>query len=444
MSGKRRAIFVFDPPMFLSMIFLMFAGILAIYSSNHSNAHSALHNSAYIRQIIFVLVGLGIVWIMMFINYTKMVEQRMILYAASVVLLVLTLIPHVGRLVNGSRSWILFIQPAEFIKLAVILVLAGVLDAMGDEIRTLKGFAIALVIPAVPMALILLQPDFGTFLVYVPIALVMLFVAGARIRYLFGLISIGVVGLAVPMFLSYSRMINSTDSIFFIFFSHRSYIAYIAFLFAFLAALLAVINLYASNRRIGLAAYVFFILFLSFLAAIMLDITLKEYQKQRLLVFLNPELKKLSSGYNIIQALIAIGSGGLIGRGFLKGSQSQLDFIPQQMNDFVFSNIGEEWGFLGSALVLIAFFIIVYRGMRIAMQSKDKLGAMIAAGIATMFLFHVMVNIGMAMGVMPITGIPLPFVSAGGSSLITFAAALGVLFNIDIRRYVHGDGIERA
>lgn len=426
------------------MLFLMLAGILAIYSSNHSNAHSVLHSSAYIRQIVFVLVGLGVVWVMMFINYTKMVEHRIVVYAAAVALLALTLIPHVGRLVNGSRSWILFIQPAEFVKLAVILVLAGVLDAMGDEIKTIKGFAIALAVPALPMVLILVQPDFGTFLVYVPITLVMLFVAGARIRYIFGLVSIGIIGLSVPMFLSYSRMINSTENIFFIFFSHRSYIAYIAFLFAFLAALLAVINLYASNRRIALAAYVFFVLFLSFLAAILLDITLKEYQKQRLLVFLNPELKKLSSGYNIIQALIAIGSGGFLGRGFLKGSQSQLDFIPQQMNDFVFSNIGEEWGFIGSSLVLIAFFIIVFRGMRIAMQSKDRLGAMIAAGIATMFLFHVMVNIGMAMGIMPITGIPLPFVSAGGSSLITFAAALGVLFNIDIRRYVHGDGIERT
>ncbi|MBI4976681.1 MAG: rod shape-determining protein RodA [Spirochaetes bacterium] len=438
-TKPKRALFIFDYLIFFSMLFLLITGVLAVYSANFSSPGSG-RSILYIKQIIFAVIGLGAVWIMMFISYIKIAEQRIIIYGIGIALLVLVLIPHVGRMVNGSRSWLFGVQPAEFVKLLMILVFSGFVDAMGDEIKTLRGFFKALAIAGVPMALILIQPDFGTFLVYVPITLVILFIAGARLRYLVGLIAIGVIGLSVPMFLSYSRMVNSTDNVFFIFFSHRSYIMYLAFVFMFFAALLFVINLYANSKKINRVAYIFFVLFLSVSAAVALDAVLKEYQKQRLLVFINPELKKLSSGYNIIQSLIAIGAGGFFGRGFLKGSQSQLDFIPQQMNDFVFSNIGEEWGFVGAGLVLLAFFLITFRGARIAYQSKDKLGAMIAGGITTMFLFHTLVNIGMVMGIMPITGIPLPFVSAGGSSLITSAAAVGVLFNIDIRRYVHGEG----
>ena len=193
-----------------------------------------------------------------------------------------------------------------------------------------------------------------------------------------------------------------------------------------------------NNSRIAFITFIFFVLFLGMVSAIVLDKGLHDYQKQRLLVFINPDLKRLSSGYNIIQALIAVGSGGFFGKGFLQGSQSQLNFIPQQVNDFIFSNISEEWGFLGSSLVLIAYGIILISACIIAYRSKDRLGAIIVSGIATMFLFHIVINIGMVLGMMPVTGLTLPFISSGGSSIWTFSIAVGLIFNIEIRRYVHG------
>ena len=152
---------------------------------------------------------------------------------------------------------------------------------------------------------------------------------------------------------------------------------------------------------------------------------------------MNPQLTRLSSGYNIIQSLIAVGSGGLFGEGFLNGSQSQLNFIPQQVNDFIFSNICEEWGFIGSALVVLAYAVIFIRGTMAAYFAKDRLGALIVSGVIAMFLCHVIINIGMVVGIMPITGLTLPFISSGGSSIWTFAISIGLIFNVEARRYVH-------
>lgn len=441
MTKKQKSIFAFDYMILLSVIFLLIAGVIAIYSCEYDPSENAPINNTYLKQIFFAGLGLVAVWVMVFINYTQLAEQRYILFAVSLALLIIVLIPipHVTKRINGARSWLLFVQPSEFVKLSMIIVLAGFLDNVGEEIKSFKRFAQALLIAGAPMVLILLQPDFGTFLVYAAITLAMLFVAGARLRYLLGLITIGVIGLSIPMFIEFSKMNDTTESVFFLFFSNKFYILYVSWFFLFVAILLLVVNLYMKNRKIGLVAYIFFVLFLSTVTSLALDVGLKDYQKQRLLVFLNPELKSRSSGYTIIQTLIAIGSGGVTGTGFLKGSQTQLRFIPQQINDFIFSNIGEEWGFLGAVLVLGAYFLITFRGARIAYLAKDRLGSFVATGIVAMLLFHVLVNIGMAVGVMPITGIPLPFVSAGGSSLVTFCAAIGLLFNVEVRRFVHRD-----
>jgi rod shape determining protein RodA len=164
---------------------------------------------------------------------------------------------------------------------------------------------------------------------------------------------------------------------------------------------------------------------------------LKVYQKRRILVFLNPDLDPHGSGYNIIQSKIAVGAGRFIGKGFLKGSQSQLGFLPEKSSDFIFSVFAEEWGFVGAIILLCLLAIVVYRGIQITFESKDKFGALLGSGIVTIFFFHILINIGMVLGIMPVTGLPLSFVSYGGSNLLMSMIAVGILINIRMRKFVY-------
>ena len=438
MNEKReiKRLFIFDWKILLAIVFLMIAGGVAVYSSTYS-AEASRMSWLFLKYLFFSFTGLVIMCITMFINYTKLAEHRMSLYIPMVILLILVLIPNVGTTINGSSSWLFGMQPSEFGKLVMIIFLAGYLDQIGDKIKEEKYFALAGLFIAIPIALVLMQPDLGTVLVYCFIVFVMLFVGGVPIRYIAALMSIGIIGLSIPMFLEYKRMSDDINNVLFNFLSQRIYIGYLAGILLFIAVLMLTINFYMSNKYIGLLSFMFFVLFLSMCAALVFDIGLKTYQKERLLVFMNPQLTRLSSGYNIIQSLIAVGSGGLFGEGFLNGSQSQLNFIPQQVNDFIFSNICEEWGFIGSGLVVVAYAVIFIRGITVAYFAKDRLGALIVAGIISMFLCHVIINIGMVVGMMPITGLTLPFVSSGGSSILTFSMSIGLIFNVEARRYVH-------
>lgn len=431
-----KRLFVFDWRILISILFLMVAGAIAVYSSTYS-PDSGKTSWIFLKYIFFSVVGLVIMCITMFINYTKLAEHRMSLYIPMLVVLILVLIPGVGTTINGSSSWLFGMQPSEFGKIVMIIFLAGYLDQIGYKIKQEKYFLIAGIFISIPIGLVLMQPDLGTVLVYCFIVFVMLFVGGVPLRYIISLLSIGVIGLSIPMFLEYKRMSDDINNILFNFLSQRLYIGYIAGGFLFISILLLTINFYMNNKYVELFSFTFFVLFLSMCAALIFDIGLKTYQKERLLVFMNPELTRLSSGYNIIQSLIAVGSGGLFGEGFLNGSQSQLNFIPQQVNDFIFSNICEEWGFIGSALVVLAYATIFVRGITVAYFAKDRLGALIISGVVAMFLCHVLINIGMVVGMMPITGLTLPFVSSGGSSILTFSISIGLIFNVEARRYVH-------
>ncbi|MBW5396805.1 FtsW/RodA/SpoVE family cell cycle protein [Brachyspira pilosicoli] len=431
-----KRLFVFDWRILISILFLMVAGAIAVYSSTYS-PDSGKTSWIFLKYIFFSVVGLVIMCITMFINYTKLAEHRMSLYIPMLIVLILVLIPGVGTTINGSSSWLFGMQPSEFGKIVMIIFLAGYLDQIGDKIKQEKYFLIAGIFISIPIGLVLMQPDLGTVLVYCFIVFVMLFVGGVPLRYIISLLSIGVIGLSIPMFLEYKRMSDDINNILFNFLSQRLYIGYIAGGFLFISILLLTINFYMNNKYVELFSFTFFVLFLSMCAALTFDIGLKTYQKERLLVFMNPELTRLSSGYNIIQSLIAVGSGGLFGEGFLNGSQSQLNFIPQQVNDFIFSNICEEWGFIGSALVVLAYATIFVRGITVAYFAKDRLGALIISGVIAMFLCHVLINIGMVVGMMPITGLTLPFVSSGGSSILTFSISIGLIFNVEARRYVH-------
>jgi len=164
---------------------------------------------------------------------------------------------------------------------------------------------------------------------------------------------------------------------------------------------------------------------------------LKLYQKRRILVFLNPDLDPHGSGYNVIQSKIAVGAGQFLGKGYLKGSQTQLGFLPEKSSDFIFSVFAEEWGFVGAVILLALLAVIILRGIQISFESKDKFGALLGSGIVTILFFHVLINLGMVLGIMPVTGLPLTFVSYGGSNLLMSMIAVGILINIRMRKFVY-------
>jgi len=163
---------------------------------------------------------------------------------------------------------------------------------------------------------------------------------------------------------------------------------------------------------------------------------LKEYQKRRIITFFNPELDPLGAGYHIIQSKIAVGAGGIIGKGFMKGTQCRLGFLPEQQTDFIFSALGEEWGLIGSLIIVGLYFILILWGLRIAVQSKDRFGAILSFGVVAMLFWHIFINIGMVLGVMPVVGIPLPLISYGGSFLLSTFIGIGLLLNVSMRRYL--------
>ena len=229
MNEKReiKRLFIFDFRILLSIIFLMIAGGVAVYSSTYS-AEASRMSWLFLKYLFFSFTGLVIMCITMFINYTKLAEHRMSLYIPMIALLILVLIPNIGTTINGSSSWLFGMQPSEFGILIMIIFLAGYLDKIGDKIKEEKYFALAGLFIVIPIALVLMQPDLGTVLVYCFIVFVMLFVGGVPIRYIAALMSIGIIGLSIPMFLEYKRMSDDINNLLFNFLSQRIYIGYLA------------------------------------------------------------------------------------------------------------------------------------------------------------------------------------------------------------------------
>jgi rod shape determining protein RodA len=285
------------------------------------------------------------------------------------------------------------------------------------------------------MGIILMQPDLGTASVFLPIFLIMSFMAGARLRHIaFILITFGLTFLfcILPIYEQY--IIGREVPLFDIFTEwHILRILIISLVGMFGISLWGYLTL--KNPVFYWIMYGGSILLLALCFAFAARIVLQQYQIMRLIIFINPNIDPKGAGWNIIQSLTAIGSGGFGGKGFLMGTQSHLNYLPQQSTDFIFSIIAEEWGFIGASFVLAMFLIIIFRGIRIISFAKDDFSVYIGAGFIGMFFFHVLINVGMAIGIMPITGIPLFFLSYGGSSLWTACISVGILLNICIRRY---------
>lgn len=374
------------------------AGITTIYSATY-NWDLGTASGIYEKQIIWALLGLFALAITIAIPIKLFYAFAYILYGLSIALLVLVL-------ELGDRRWFNFgsmhIQPSELAKIATVLVLARFLSHRNRDLTRIRAFIPPFILVLVPTLLVFKQPDLGTALVFSSIILPMFFWAGVRLLHLFFIISPGLTLICAFHPWTLTPMVLVLVAI--IFFERPR---------LFTASILLLVNL---TVAVG-APYLW-------------ENKLHDYQKRRILTFLNPDMDKLGAGYQVIQSKVAIGSGGLKGKGFLEGTQTKLAFLPEQHTDFIFSVVGEEFGFIGALCILALFMFIIYRAIFIAIQVKSRFSSLVAVGLATIFVFHIFVNIGMTIGVMPVTGLPLPFLSYGGSTLIMSMVLIGFLLNI--------------
>lgn len=437
MSDERsKPLLTIDPMLILAVLGLMTMGVLFIFSSG-VNSSGVIVSTEYLKQIVWAAVALVFLISFSYVNYNLLRDLSFWVYLLFLILLVLTLL--FGRVVNGAKSWIgvfgLGGQPSEFCKIATILFLARFLANKRAEIKDWRVFLQALLIVLVPMILILRQPDTGTTLVFIPVFLIMLFLAGAKVRYILYVAAIGVFSMVLALVPAVETIVyHETNGIG----SLLTDLKVMGIVCGSLALILilAVIGLRQFKQRVYYwLAYGFSLVLIALVLGYLLRLVLKDYQVMRFIVFLDPSIDPKGSGWNLIQSMTAIGSGGLLGKGFLAGTQSHYRFLPMQSTDFIFSILGEEWGFVGVSAVFGCFILLLFRMLMIMQKIKDNYGVLVIAGIVGMFFTHVVVNIGMTIGVMPVTGIPLYFMSYGGSSMISASLAVGITMNIYNRRF---------
>jgi rod shape determining protein RodA len=350
-----------DLPFLLSVLVLALLGMLMIYSAT---GQDSAPRGEFARQAACLVVGLFLLALFSAIDYEFWGRFHWVFYLVGIGLLIAVL--GAGHEAKGAQRWLSLgplgrFQPSEPIKLLLCISLARLLAAPVDRPDHPGGhpFLPGLALTALPLLLILLQPDLGTALVLAALMLAMMYVAGIPFTWLGGLVAA------------------------------------------------------------GLALFPF---------------VLRDYQRQRLFIFLNPESDPTGAGWNLIQSRIAIGSGQLWGKGLFLGTQNNLSFVPEHHTDFIFTVVGEELGLVGGLSLLILYAYLLLFGLRVAERARDRFGALLAVGIVATLGFHVLVNIGMTVGLMPITGVPLPFLSYGGSALLTNMMAAGILLSIWLRR----------
>ncbi len=349
--------------LFLSLTAAIF-GIIMITSATSSPTKYVLVQSAAL------VLGLVAVFLIMIVDYEYLAKMSKYLFGISIVFLVLVLIPGVGTKENGARSWFriggaVSIQPAEFVKLFFVITFAKHISTTGMLLNRPKNIVLLSLHLLGIVALILVQPDFGTAVVFLCMAFVMLFVAGLAWKYIAGLA--GIMAVATPL------------GWFFV---------------------------------------------------------LQDYQKSRILTLFNPEMDPMGSGYHVVHSKITVGSGQLFGTGLFEGASQYYNYLPERHTDFIFSVICEELGFIGALAVIGLLVAIIVRCVQVGLNARNDLGKYICMGVAAMFAFHLIENVGMCIGLMPVTGIPLPFFSYGGSSMLTNFIAIGLVMNVKYRSKV--------
>ncbi|MBN2735985.1 MAG: rod shape-determining protein RodA [Spirochaetales bacterium] len=433
---RRSSLFGFDIILLSSTFLLVILGIFFIFSSGVT-ATGEIYSTEYIKQIVWAVTGLIWLLFLTFSNYRNMKNLAPTIYIIFIILLFITL--SFGKVVNGAKSWLgigdFGIQPSEFAKISTIIFLAFYLQTIGSNIRKLRFFLIGLLIIMVPVGFIIIQPDMGTSLVYFPVFLTMAFLAGAKVRHIFFLILLTCCTTILTILPYLEEMIMGIQYPVFTILKKPEFL-----LFSLLGiGLIFAVSLWGlmifKKRYFYWIIYGSSILAGSSICSFGAHMVLKDYQVMRLISFINPYIDPRGTGWNIIQSITAVGSGGVWGKGFLQGTQSHYQYLPQQSTDFIFSIIAEELGFFGGFIILVLYLVILLRGVQILSNTNDKFGLLLGSGILAMILFHLFVNIGMAMGIMPITGIPLLFLSYGGSSLWTALIGIGILLNLSFKQY---------
>lgn len=410
MMKKNSLITKFDFFLIVPVVFILAAGLLALFSSTNP-VDSTGTNIVFVKQIIWIAAGLIIMLVFMFVPLKIIHALSYHLYILSVISLIGVLFIGIGP--SGATRWIHIFgfnfQPSEFAKIATILALSRFLAESKVSENSIKDLFIAFAIVSIPVILVKEQPDLGTSLVFGAFLLPLLLWAEIPKFSLFMLIT---------PFISLMIMLFAVSKL---------------YTFAAWMIILTII-LYFAKKGI-------FVTISNYIINLCVGITepylwskLKPYQQDRIKNFLNPEVDPRGAGYQILQSKTAIGSGGVGGKGFQQGTQSQLRFLPQQHTDFIFSVFGEEWGFLGVISILILYFFIIFRGITIAVIAKNRFAGLTAIGIVSVLFIHVFVNIGMTVGLLPVTGLPLPLMSYGGSSMISFLAMIGILINISVNK----------
>lgn len=377
---------------------LMLLGTAFVYSATRAGEASGsalLFSEVWFRQIVWYAVGLGAAAVLCLVDYHTLARWSFVIYWVTIILLIAVLIPGLGSKRSGAWRWfdlhVFMLQPSEFAKLAFILAQANFLSRPVEELKQPSIFWKAIGLIALPFVLILKEPDLGSALVLLPTGLAMMFVAGIPGKYLMRLV--GGVGILAALFL--------VDAL--------------------------------------------------FTPSGWWQVKLEDYQRQRLLVYFGADFApphasaleknraqrvQFEKSYQVRQALISVGSGGLTGKGWHQGNQTALGFLPPGAahNDFIFSVIAEEEGFVGSVVVLTLYSVVLFTGIRTASQARDRLGKLMAVGVVTLLFSHVFINIGMNIRIVPVTGIPLPLLSYGGSSVLGSLIAMGILQNVHIYR----------
>jgi rod shape determining protein RodA len=358
-----------DLVLVVAVVLISSLGALMVYSATRRRLEADGFDPRYFlnRQAVFVALGIAVMIGMTLVDYRVFRDRAALVYPATVALLFGVLTP-LGSSSKGAQAWFQIgsfqFQPSEWAKIALIVCVAAYASMHRGDLDA-QRLGVVLGLTAVPVGLIMLQPDLGTALVFLAILLGMLLVAGARPQHLGVLALIGVAVVVVVL-------------------------------------------------QLGI---------------------LQDYQRERLTAFLDPTGDTRRSTYNLNQSKIAIAHGGLTGTGLFKGSQTNLSYVPEQHTDFIFTVVGEELGLVGSVVLLTLFAIVVWRTWRAAALARDLSGTLVCVGVLAMFVFQIFENVGMTMGIMPITGIPLPFMSYGGSATLAGFAAVGLVLNVHMRRF---------
>jgi rod shape determining protein RodA len=412
MRNQRTIIQNIDWVTIILFVLLVTFGWINIYAAVYDDEHSSIFDisQSYGKQMIWIITSFVLV-IMILIIDAKFYEAFAFPIYGSIILLLLFVLIF-GREVAGSRSWFeigsVRVQPSEFAKFATCLALAKFLSLSDIKISELKTKMISAFIIGLPMALILLQNDTGSALVFFAFIFVLYREGLSQNVLLFGFFII----LLFVFTLLFSKLIM----LFVV-----TGIGVVAFL------------LLQKTRKNSITIGVIFAIVVSFIFTVdyAFNKILEPHQRQRIEVLLGKKTDLRGAGYNVNQSLIAIGSGGFSGKGFLNGTQTKFNFVPEQSTDFIFCTVGEEWGFVGTLVVLMLFLLLLWRLIYIAERQKSKFTRIYGYGVASLLFFHLMVNIGMTIGLMPVIGIPLPFFSYGGSSLWSFTILLFIFVKLD-------------